>query len=66
MQEWSKLPSQEGRPCPVGRYRHAAVCLGYGGQRPQLLIIGGRDSEAKVLDDMWLLDVHSSQWKEVS
>ena len=44
---------------------HAAVCLGYGGDRPQLLVTGGRDSSYNILNDTWILDMQSGRWKEV-
>ena len=40
MQHWSKLEHPEGEPWPVRRSRHAAVCLDYGGDHPQLLVTG--------------------------
>ena len=54
-----------GEPCPVKRFHHAAVCLGYGGNHPQLLITGGRDIGNKVLKDTWILDIQSEKWREV-
>ena len=49
----------------MGRDDHAAVCLGYGGDHPQLLVTGGRDVTSKTLDDMWTLDIRSWRWREV-
>ena len=43
------MDHHEGQPCPVARCDHAAVCLDYGGDHPQLLVIGGRDAGNKVL-----------------
>ena len=57
---------QEGESCPVGRSGHAAVCLGYGGDNPQLLITRGLGVGNKVLSDSWILDLQSGRWKEVS
>ena len=51
---------------PVGRTGHAAVCLGYGGDHPQLLITGGLDDGNKVLSDSWMLDLQSGRWRVVS
>ena len=65
MQHWSKVEHPVGELHPVGRSSHAAVCLGYGGDHPQLLVIGGRGAGYKVLGDAWLLDVQSGQWREV-
>ena len=59
------MEKHEGEPCPVGRADHAAVCLGYGGDHPQLLVIGGRDENYKICNDAWMLDVESGRWKEV-
>ena len=55
-----------GEPCPVGRKGHAAVCLGYGEPRPQVLVTGGLGPGKKVLSDAWILDVQSGHWREVS
>ena len=63
MQHWSKLEIQ-GESCPVGRCDHAAVCLGHGGDHPQLLVTGGRDGNTR-LSDVWLLDLASGRWREV-
>ena len=62
MQHWSKLEIQ-GESCPVGRWGHAAVCLGYGGDHPQLLVTGGYGGT--LLSDVWLLDLESGRWREV-
>ena len=40
-QEWTKLEKTEGAPWPVGRDSHAACCLNFGEDDPQLLITGG-------------------------
>ena len=53
----------QGEPCPEARDDHAAVCLGYGGDHPQLLVTGGYGGG--VLSDVWLLDVQSGRWREV-
>ena len=63
MQHFSKMDTQ-GESCPKGRDEHAAVCLGYGGDHPQLLVTGGNDG-SNVLSDVWLLDVQSGRWREV-
>ena len=66
MQHWSKLEHPVGEPCPVGRSLHAAVCLGYGEPRPQVLVTGGLGAGMKVLSDAWILDMQSGHWREVS
>ena len=65
LQDWRKLDSQKRGPCPVGRNCHAAVCLGYGGDHPQLLVTGGKDNDLNVLSDAWILDLQSGKWREV-
>ena len=47
------------------RSLHAATCLGYGGDRPQLLVTGGRDKFNMILNDVWILDLASGRWREV-
>ncbi len=56
----------QGEPWPVGRYGHAACCLNYDQDHPQLLVYGGLDNGNKLLGDMWMLDVDTVQWAEVS
>ena len=55
----------QGEPWPVRRSRHAACCLNYGQDHPQLLVHGGRDNDTKTLGDMWILDVDTAKWTEV-
>ena len=64
MQDWRKLGPHED-PCPVERSCHAAVCLGYGGDHPQLLVTGGKHENGAILNDIWMLDLLSGRWKEV-
>ena len=45
---------------------HTTVCLDYGGDRPQLVVSGGLDDSGNVLNDVWIMDVQSGMWKEVS
>ena len=63
MQHFSKMDTQ-GESCPKERYDHAAVCLGYGGDHPQLLVTGGFDG-IRVMSYVWMLDVQSGRWREV-
>ena len=49
---------------PMGRQNHAAICLGYGEDHPQLLVTGGWYAAA--LNDTWLLDLKEKIWKEVN
>ncbi len=68
LQHWEALDI-EG-PMPVPRDAHAAACVGYGGDNPQLLITGGleeaTDEEEATLSDVWLFDLQTKQWREVS
>ena len=50
----------------MGRIHHAACCLNYGEEHPQLLVSGGLDNHRKTLRDLWVLDVEAGTWKEVS
>ncbi len=52
---------------PVGRAFHAACCLNYGDDHPQLLVYGGLDimHGKKTLGDMWILDIDTGKWTEV-
>ena len=65
-QNWTKLENTEGAPWPVGRDSHAACCLNFGDENPQLLVTGGVDNSGKTLSDGWILDVKSRRWREVS
>ena len=56
----------QGEPWPVGRAVHAACCLNYGQDHPQLLVYGGVDNGFKTVGDLWILDVDSVQWTAVS
>ena len=50
----------------MGRSRHIATCLGYGGQHKAVLISGGLGVNIITLDDLWLLDLESGRCEEVS
>ena len=49
-----------------GRSVHAACCLNYGQDHPQLLVYGGLGNSLNALKDMWILDVDTGKWTEVS
>ena len=51
---------------PKERSDHAACCLNYGQEYPQVLINGGVDDDLETLGDSWLLNVALGTWKEVS
>ena len=65
-QEWTKLERPEGAPWPVERSFHAACCLNYGEEHPQLLVTGGLDNNGTTLHDAWILNVNSGRWRRVS
>ena len=56
----------EEEPWPVGRFNHAACCLGYAGDHIHLLVTGGVDGRFKVIKDIWLFNLSLEKWKEVS
>ena len=64
-QEWISLERPKGAPWPVRRDSHAACCLNYGEDDPQLLVTGGVDNNGNSLQDAWVLDVKSGRWREV-
>ena len=64
-QEWTSLERPKEAPWPVRRDSHAACCLNYGEENPQLLITGGVDNNGNSLQDAWVLDVKSGTWREV-
>ena len=61
IQHWRKL-DHEGEHCPKARSSHAAVCLDYGGDYPQVLVTGGDGGGDEVVSDAWMLDVQSGNW----
>ncbi len=52
-----------GAPQPSPRSRHAAVCLDYNNNSPQLLVAGKHDGEAS--SDVWCLNVQTQSWQKV-
>ncbi len=55
-----------GDPWPVERQVHAACCLNYGQDHPQLLVHGGVGKGSNVLGDMLILDTDTGKWTEAS
>ncbi len=53
-----------GAPQPSPRVYHAAVCLDYNNNNPQLLVAGGHNDK-KALSDVWCLDVRGQSWQQV-
>ena len=67
MQHWEKFDSYG--PQPEARSAHAAVCINYGEENPQVVLLGGsykKNRTVFIFDDIWMLDVNSAKWKEVS
>ena len=65
-QKWTKLEKPERASWPVNRVSHAACCLNYDEEHPQLLVTGGVDKNDNTLQDAWVLDVNFERWREVS
>ena len=65
-QEWTKLERPRRAPWPAERAGHAACCLNYGEEHPQLLVTGGVNNNGYSLQDAWILDVNSGRWRRVS
>ena len=64
-QNWNKMNKLGDGPCPEERSGHAACCLNYGQQFPQLLMSGGLDRQGKPLADLWILDIERGNWRKV-
>ncbi|XP_064393126.1 uncharacterized protein LOC135340711 isoform X2 [Halichondria panicea] len=64
--EVTKVKPVQGEPWPVERSAHAACCLNYGQDHPQLLVYGGRGKSRDTLEDMWMLDVDIGKWTAVT
>ena len=64
-QNWRKLNKSGDGPWPEERSSHAACCLNYGQQFPQLLVSGGKDTQNKPLADLWIFDIERGNWKKV-
>ncbi len=51
-------------PKPSPRSAHAAVCIDYNSNSPQLLVIGGYNGE-EAASDVWCLNVPAQSWQQV-
>ena len=56
---------KQSGPWPEGRAGHAACCLNYSQQYPQLLVSGGLDRQNRPLGDVWILDVERGNRRKV-
>ena len=65
LQTWSNLSKSEDESWPEKRSKHAACCLNYGQQYPQLLVTGGVNTEDKPRADAWILDIERKNWRNV-
>ena len=65
LQTWSNISKSEGESWPEERSNHAACCLNYGQQYPQLLVTGGGNTENKPIADAWILDIERKHWRNV-
>ncbi len=54
----------DGAPKPSPRTSHAAVCIDYNSNFPQLLVIGGFHDK-HTLSDVWCLNVPAQSWQQV-
>ena len=61
-----KVEPLESQLWPKERDGHVACCLGYGGDHPRLLIHGGNGKDGETLNDMWLFNLSSRKWQEVT
>ena len=62
-----RIEAKQGELWPVVTVgQHAACCLGFNTEHPQLLVIGGRTCHDKGLRDVWKFDLASKQWENVS
>jgi hypothetical protein len=62
----SELKRKKGQPWPTARDAHAACCLGFGSDNPQLLIVGGVvDPFDEIIGDAWMFDFSSQMWRKV-
>ena len=66
MQEITRIEWKPGEVWPVVTVgHHAACCLGFNTDHPQLLVSGGRSSQDKAVRGTWLFDFARKRWKEV-
>ncbi len=55
----------DGAPQPSPRSTHAAVCIDYNRNSPQLLVIGGGQDGKETFSDVWCLNVPAQSWQQV-
>ena len=65
LQTWGNLNRSEGGSWPEERSSHAACCLNYGQQYPQLLVTGGLNRDKQPLADAWIFDIEKGRWRKV-
>ena len=65
-QHWTMLTKEKEGSWPDARQNHAACCLNFDQDFPQILVSGGVNNKLKKIHkDVWLLDVKTGTWKEV-
>ena len=65
-QEITRIEGKPGEVWPVVTVgHHAACCLGFNTDHPQLMVSGGRSSQDEPLGGVWLFDIITNKWKEV-
>ena len=65
VQNWSKQKKYGSESWPEKRAYHAACCLNFGEEFPQLLVTGGLSVHNKPLRDAWILDIEGRKWRQV-
>ena len=65
-QEFIRIEGKEGELWPIVTVgQHAACCLGFNTEHPQLLVTGGRSNQDTAMEGTWLFDVANKRWNEV-
>ncbi len=54
----------DGAQQPSPRDGHAAVCIDYNSNNPQLFVIGGYNGK-ETCSDVWCLNVPAQSWQQV-
>ena len=63
----TKIEWKAGEVWPVVTMgHHAACCVGFNTDQPQLLVSGGRTSRDKCIRDIWMFDFTCKYWEKVS
>ena len=61
-----RIEAKQGELWPVVTIgQHAACCLGFNTEHPQLLVTGGRSNGDTPIEGTWCFDVAKKRWTEV-